>query len=261
MNNLFIKNKTLFLLDQDGTLYNGDILFEETIPFLNKIKSNGHKVAYVTNNSSKSVSDYIKKLAAFGIKASKDEFFTSTEATIIHLNTYYKDKSVYPVGTTSFISALREAGIKIEDSNTADIALLAYDSELNYEKLTNITKMLTTRDVVYIATNPDLVCPTPWGSIPDCGSFAKMIQTATGKYPLFIGKPNKSFLDLALQKYGVDKSNAVMIGDRLYTDIQSGINSGIDTILVLTGEATIDDAKAYPGQPTLIVPTLKEIFE
>lgn len=257
----FKNKKTLFLLDQDGTLYNGNTLFKGTKKFLLDVKHSGARYVFVTNNSSKSVEDYVKKLAKFGIEATIDDFFTSTEATILYLKEHYPGKSVYPLGTKSFIERLEKAGIRVEDHKTADIALLAYDTELTYQKLMNISEMLLTRDVPYIATNPDYVCPIEFGSVPDCGSFAEMICRATKKMPYVIGKPNKDFLDLAVKKYGYKNSDAVMIGDRLYTDIQSAYNSGITSILTLEGEATLEDLNNYPIKPDFVINTISDVFD
>ncbi len=252
---------TLFLLDQDGTLYNGNTLFKGTIPFLNAIKERGSRYVFVTNNSSKSVDDYVRKLASMGINAEAEQFFTSTEATILYLKKHYPGRSVFPVGTHSFVEKLKSEGIRISNHLDADIALLAYDSELTYQKLSDICQMLLTRDVPYIATNPDYVCPIEFGSVPDCGSFIDMIENATKKRPYIIGKPNKDFLLLALEKYGVSPSQAVMVGDRLYTDIQSAYNSGIKSILTLEGEATLDDVASYSIKPDYIVESVGTIFE
>lgn len=257
----FKTKKTLFLLDQDGTLYNGNTLFKGTKKFLLDIKNSGAKYVFVTNNSSKSVQDYVKKLAKFGIEAHEDDFFTSTEATILYLKTNYPGKSVYPLGTTSFVNRLKETGIEIKDHLNADIALLAYDTELTYQKLINISQMLLTRDVPYIATNPDYVCPIEFGSVPDCGSFIEMIEHATKKRPFVIGKPNKDFLDLAVKKYGYKNEDAVMIGDRLYTDIQSAYNSQITSVLTLEGEATLEDLAVYPIKPDFIIRSINEVFD
>lgn len=256
-----LKHKKLFLLDQDGTLYNGNTLFKGTKKFLSDIKKHGATYVFVTNNSSKSVDDYLKKLAGLGIEATSDQFFTSTEATVQYLKTTYPHQSVYPLGTTSFINKLKAEGIEIKGHLDADIALLAYDTELTYQKLMNISEMLLTRDVPYIATNPDYVCPIEFGSVPDCGSFIEMIEHATKKRPYVIGKPNKTFLDLALTKYGYEAKDAVMIGDRLYTDIQSAYNSSITSVLTLEGEATLEDVKNYPIKPDYIIHSITEIFD
>ena len=257
----FANKKKLFLLDQDGTLYNGNTLFKASKKFLLDIKNSGARYFFVTNNSSKSVEDYVKKLAGFGIDTKIDDFFTSTEATIMYLNKIYPGRSVYPLGTKSFVTRLEEAGIIIKSHLEADIALLAYDTELTYQKLVNISEMLLTRDVPYLATNPDLVCPIEFGSVPDCGSFIEMIHHATKKSPHIIGKPNKDFLELAVKKYGFNVDEAVMVGDRLYTDIQSAHNSKITSVLTLEGEATLDDLKTYPIKPDYVVKSIGEIFD
>jgi len=257
----FINTKKLYLLDQDGTLYNGNTLFKATKKFLADIKKSGARYVFVTNNSSKSVEDYVKKLASFGVEAKIADFFTSTEATIMYLKSHHPGASVYPVGTTSFVNKLLGEGITVADHKTADVALLAYDVELTYQKLVNICQMLLTREVIYLATNPDFVCPIEFGSVPDCGSFIEMIEHATKKRPYIIGKPNKDFLDLAVKKYGYQNSEAVMIGDRLYTDIQSAYNSGITSVLTLEGEASLEDAKNYHIKPDFIVNSISEIFD
>lgn len=256
-----LHNKLLFLLDQDGTLYNGNTLFRGTKKFLQDIVSHGARYVFVTNNSSKSVEDYLLKLAKLGISATSDQFFTSTEATIVHLQTHYPNQSVFPVGTTSFVKKLRDSGIIIKSHLEADIALLAYDTELTYQKLKDLSQMLLTRNVVYLATNPDFVCPIEFGAVPDCGSFIEMVEHATKKRPYVIGKPNKDFLDLALLKYGADKKDAVMIGDRLYTDIQSAYNSSITSVLTLEGESTLEDLAKYPIKPDFVIHSIREIFD
>lgn len=257
----FKSDKKLFLLDQDGTLYNGNTIFKGTLKFLDDIVKNGSRYVFVTNNSSKSVDDYIKKLGGLGIKATSDQFFTSTEATIMYLKTHHPGASVYPLGTTSFVNKLKSEGIVIKDHNNADIALLAYDTELTYQKLVNISEMLLTRDVPYLATNPDFVCPIEFGSVPDCGSFIEMIAHATKKKPYIIGKPNRDFLNLALEKYGFQADEAVMIGDRLYTDIQSAYNSSITSILTLEGEASMSDVEVYPIKPDYIIKSISDVFD
>jgi len=258
---IFSRPKKLFLLDQDGTLYNGNTLFSGTKQFLTDITKSGARYVFVTNNSSKSVDDYIKKLNNFGINTNSEQFFTSTEATILYLKTNHPGASVYAVGTASFINKLESEGIVLASHKEANVALLAYDSELTYQKLINICEMLLTRNVPYIATNPDLVCPIEFGSVPDCGSFIEMIEHATKKLPYIIGKPNKDFLDLALIKYGCKNTEAVMIGDRLYTDIQSAYNSSITSVLTLEGEATLEDVEVYPIKPDFIIKSITEIFE
>lgn len=256
-----LTDKKLFLLDQDGTLYNGDTLFKGTIPFLKRIKDNGGRFVFVTNNTSTSVEDYIKKLNNFGINAAKTDFFTATEATVFYLKTHHPNQKIYVLGTTSFVKALTDEGILVTTNiDDAEVALLSYDRELTYPKLVNFTKLLTLKDVPYLATNPDFVCPIEFGFVPDCGSFAIMLEKATGKTPFFIGKPNATFFELALEKFGYTKEETVMIGDRLYTDILGALNAKITAVCVLTGEATSEDIKNSPYKPDIIVNSIDDLL-
>ncbi len=256
-----LTDKKLFFLDQDGTLYNGDTLFPETIPFLERIKKNGGRYVFVTNNTSKSVNDYINKLSNFGINAAKEDFFTATEATIIYLRKNYPDAKIFVVGTKSFGDALIHAGFNLtEDIEAATLALLAYDTSLTYEKLVKLSKLLTLKDVPYIATNPDLVCPIEFGFVPDCGSFAIMIENATGKKPFVIGKPRKAFFELALKKYNYASEDAVVIGDRLYTDILGANNADITSVCVLSGESTLEDIENSSYKPNLVVNNIGDLL-
>ena len=140
-----------------------------------------------------------------------------------------------------------------------DCLCISNDTELSFQKLEDACKLLL-NDIIYIATNPDWVCPTAFGYVPDCGSVAEMLWRATGKRPHFIGKPRPKMLTLAMQKYGYKGEECVMIGDRVYTDIASGYNAGIDTIFVLSGEGTMADAEASDTPPTYIFKNIREIY-
>ena len=256
-----ISQKKLFLLDMDGTIYLDKTVFPETIPFLDALRARGARALYLTNNSSKSVDAYIKKLADMGITATKNDFVTSTDATIVYLKAHYAPETkVYVLGTRSFLTQLTEAGINtttaLEDD--VEVLLMGFDTELTFSKLEDACILLG-KGVDYIATNPDYVCPTWYGSVPDCGSIATILKTATGREPRFIGKPHPEMLLLAVEKEGVTKEDAVMIGDRLYTDIASGVNAGIDTIFVLSGEGTLADAEVSPEKPTYIMKDIGEV--
>ena len=186
----FFKKIKLFLFDMDGTLYIGDRLFDFTPRLLEKIKQNGGKYMFLTNNSSKSVDDYIKKLGGMGIKAVYDDFLTSSQATAYLLRRDYPGKTLYVCGTRSLEAELEKEGFSMtRDTSRAECIVMGYDTELTYQKLYDVSYMLSTRDIPYIATNPDYVCPTEFGSVPDCGSICDMIFNATGKRPAVVGKP------------------------------------------------------------------------
>ena len=165
-----LKNKKFFLLDMDGTIYLDNDLFDGTLDFLAYVKANGGKYLFVTNNSSKSTSAYVDKLSRIGIEAVADDFLTSTDATIIYLNKHYKGKKFYVFGTESFKEQLDKNGVITTTDIDDDIfgIVMGNDTELTFKKLDDASRLLTERDIVYIATNPDWVCPTAYGYVPDC---------------------------------------------------------------------------------------------
>ena len=258
-----LKEKALFLLDMDGTIYNENAIFEGTIEFLDLIVKQGGKYVFITNNSSKSSKAYVEKLERMGIKANDDDIFSSIDATIILLKELYSEKLVYVQGTKSFIEELKENGIRVTEEVEDDIGvvLTGFDTELNFDKLNKTCEILTKRDLPYYATNPDLVCPVSYGFVPDNGSVAIMIENATKKKPIFIGKPQPTMIDLVCEKYHTEKKKALIIGDRLYTDIASGLNAKVDTVCVLTGEATLDDLKKTQFVPDYVFKSVIEITE
>ncbi len=257
-----LSGKKFFLLDMDGTIYLDNDLFDGTLDFLDKVKSKGGKYLFVTNNSSKSVDAYVKKLEKLGIPACADDFLTSTDATVLYLNSNHPGKKFYSMGTKSFTEQLKSSGVNITTELEDDIfgLVISNDTELTFKKLDDACILLG-KGVEYIATNPDWVCPTSYGYVPDCGSFAEMLEHATGRKPLFIGKPKPEMLLLAMEKYGYEKDETVMIGDRVYTDIASGYNAGVDTIFVLSGEGTLADAESSETKPTYIIENIREVFK
>lgn len=256
-----LKNKRFFLLDMDGTIYLDNDLFDGTLDFLSAVKASGGKYLFVTNNSSKSTDAYVEKLARIGIEASKDDFLTSTDATCLYLKRY-EGRKFYVSGTRSFEEQLRKSGVLTTTEIEDDIfgIVMGNDTELTFKKLDDVSRLLTERELVYIATNPDWVCPTSYGYVPDCGSVAEMIKRATGKSPVFIGKPKPEMLLLAMDKFGYSKDETLMVGDRVYTDIASGYNAGVDTVLVLSGEGTLEDARTADTKPTYILQDIRELY-
>lgn len=256
-----LKNKSFFLLDMDGTIYLDNDLFDGTIDFLNKVKEKGGRYLFVTNNSSKSTDAYVKKLRSIGIEANPEDFLTSTDATILYLIKKFPGRKFYCFGTESFYQQLSKAGINVTTELSDDVEglVMGNDNELTFKKLEDACRLLL-KDIPYIATNPDWVCPTAFGYVPDCGAVAQMLWRATGKTPHFIGKPRPEMLTLAMERFGYTPEETVMIGDRVYTDIASGYNAGVDTIFVLSGEGTLDDAKGSDTPPTYIFENIREIY-
>ena len=250
-----IRKTKLFLFDQDGTLYLGGRLYDFTIPMLQKIKDTGRRYMFMTNNSSKSVADYIKKLAAMGITATREDFITSSQATAYYLKKYHPGKTLYVCGTQSLVKELESEGFATTtDLDQVDVVVMGFDTELTFKKLEDVSKLLLTRkDLPYIATNPDLVCPTEFGSVPDCGSVCEMIYNATGRRPVVIGKPSPLMPELAMEHTGYCKEETAVVGDRIYTDVKSGLNAGITGILVLSGETTPEILAASEDKPHLVL--------
>lgn len=249
-----LSNISLFLFDMDGTLYLGDRLYPFTKELLAEIRRQGKHYLFMTNNSSKSVADYVKKLAKLGIEATEEDFMTSSQATAYYLNLNHKDAYIYASGTESLIAELRRCGINVttEYDESIDCIVMGFDTELTFKKLENLSRLLHL-DVPYLATNPDLVCPTEFGSVPDCGSVSEMLYNATSRRPTFIGKPSPLMVELAMKKMGVGQGEAMVVGDRIYTDIECGLRAGICAVLVMSGETTKDILDASERKPTYVL--------
>lgn len=259
-----LKNKKLFLLDIDGTVCKGKQLFSGAREFLADIKASGGQFVFITNNSTKSISDYIKSFEEMGISTDYTNFVTASFAAIRHLKKNYPGKLIYVMGTKSFIRELKRNDIQVTtDCEDREIAcvLISYDSELNYDKIRDTCELLSTREVDYIATNPDLVCPIEFGFVPDCGAICEMIGHAVKRKPFFIGKPETTMIDYALKMDHFTKEETIVVGDRLYTDILSGYNAGVETALVLTGEATEEDARECEYKPDYIFNSIESLYQ
>ena len=262
MDKTALKNVKLFLFDMDGTLYLGNRLFDFTNELLYTIKAIGGRYMFMTNNSSKSVKDYIKKLNNLGIEAEYEDFITSSQATVHYLKKHHLGAKLYVCGTGSLKDEfIKEGFIITENTEDTECIVMGFDTELTFKKLKDISYMLCTRDLPYIATNPDYVCPTEFGSVPDCGSVCNMIYNATGKRPVVIGKPEALMPNLAMERTGYEKSQTAVIGDRIYTDVRSGINAGTVSVLVMSGETTREILDASTDKPDIVLTSAKEIID
>lgn len=248
-------DKKCFVLDLDGTVYLGDIPIRGTVDFILR-----HRDAidfyFLSNNTSKAPATYIRKLERMGIPATLDRILSPVTPLVAHLRAE-GIRTVYPVGNRDFVACLRERMPELNvlpygTSEGAEAVVLAYDTELTYEKLSHAALLLQKPEVAYLATHPDLVCPSPQGPLPDAGSFMSLFKTATGRRPEHIfGKPDPAVLGPLLQAYA--RKDMVMVGDRLSTDKKLAENAGIDFILVLSGEARAEDLPGLERQPTLVV--------
>ena len=256
-----LRRKKLFLFDLDGTLYLGDTLFPGAKELLACIRARGGQYRFLTNNSSRSVAAYVEKLARLGVAAEESDFLTSVDALISYLRTQGgEDRRYYVCGTESMKSQLRAAGFSIAEGRAdADALLMGFDTELTFQKLEDACILLG-QGIPYLATNPDWVCPTAYGFVPDCGSVCEMLWRATSRRPIVIGKPEPLMPRLAMLEAGVSAQETLLVGDRIYTDIASGANAGVDTLLVLSGETKEEDLPTADPQPTFVLPDVTALL-
>lgn len=259
-----LSEKKLFLFDIDGTIAVGDTLYEGTRPLLDYIQSIGGRAYYITNNSTKSNADYVKKFReAFGLETTENQFITSGHMTLRFLRRHYSQGKIYVLGTASYIAELRRNGLTVteEPEPDASCVVVAYDSELTYRKLVNACQLLSTRDIPFYGTNPDLCCPIDFGFIPDCGAICQMITASTARSPQYLGKPNPEVVALCQADSGFSDAQTLVVGDRLYTDIACGLNAGVDTCVLYTGEATPGEVSHTQYKPTYAFTDVQALLE
>ena len=249
-----------FILDLDGTTYLSHQIFPGVIEFLGMLKRQNKKFVFLTNNNSQNASAYVLKLTKMGINVEEKDICTSGQATASYLTRQKKSPRIFVLGTPSFEKELKKAGCKLTDSNVDYVVVGSVDRTLTYEKLKKGC-LLIQGGVKFIASHPDLSCPTAEGDIPECGSICACITASTGVKPLIVGKPQKEIIAGAAVRMAVKLSEAAIIGDRLYTDIKAGKNAGIKTILVLTGETKKKDLKNSTICPDFVFDSINELYK
>ncbi len=249
--------KAVFL-DLDGTIYLGDSLIDGALDFLRRLEERGIKRYFLSNNSSKSVEQYVEKLRDLGIDADKDEVLLSTHDLISWLSKK-EVTSTFLVGTEGMRSMLEEQGIETS-SEQPEFVVLGYDTEISYEKLATASIHLH-EGVQLVASHPDMVCPSPRGGLPDTGAYMSLFKATTGVGPVHVcGKPNKGMILHKVEDLGLKPSECCMVGDRLYTDIEMADRAGVHGILVLSGEASVDDVEEGELRPSLVVDSVAELL-
>jgi HAD superfamily hydrolase (TIGR01450 family) len=250
-------------LDMDGTIYKGSTLFETTLPFLKVLKELGIGYTFLTNNPSKSLTDYLAHLGKFGISATAEQLYTSTQATIEYLKVEWpKVERIFALTAPGTAQELAAAGFTLmEESADAepDAVVVGFDTTLTYARLCRAAWWIS-RSKPYFGTNPDQVCPTDERTIlVDCGSICAALQVATGKAPAAVlGKPDPAMIRGILQRHGLQAAQVAMVGDRLYTDMEMARRAGAFGVLVLTGETTASEAAKQSPPPDLVVSDLEE---
>ena len=245
-------------LDLDGTIYLGGELIEGALDFLKRCDERGVKRYFLSNNSSRSVKQYVKKLHAFGIPAKEDDVLLSTH----DLLSWLASKSItqtWLIGTEGMREMLEERGIETR-SKSPQYVVLGYDTEIDYEKIAQGSIFLH-KGVPLVASHPDMVCPSPDGGLPDVGAYLAMLKVTTGVDPEHItGKPNAGMILHKIEALGLDPARCAMVGDRLYTDMRMAIDANVISILVLSGEATEDDVVAFDGVLDLVVGSIDDLL-
>ena len=251
-------------LDMDGTIYLGSTLFPCTLPFLEKLDRLGISYSFLTNNPTKSIDAYLENLRKRGVPCRPEQMYSSTVATIDYIRTHYPlAHNLFLLGTPSMIEQFEQAGFhscSSEVEDRPDVVVAAFDMSLSYERLCRCAWWVS-QNLPYIATNLDWVCPTDQPTIlVDCGSICACIEAATGRKPdVVIGKPNPDILYGVLNKRGILPEEAAMVGDRIYTDVKTGLNAGALGVLVLSGETTLEMAEASDVSPSLICRDIGEL--
>jgi len=250
-------------LDMDGTIYKGGTLFPCTLPFLAQLRSLGIGYSFLTNNPSKSVPDYLTHLRRMGLSATRDELYTSAQATIDYLHRRHPTvKKIFALGTASMLAEFSGAGFALtadDAGDPPDAVVIGFDLTLTYARLCRAAWWIQ-KQKLFVATNPDSVCPTDQPTVlVDCGSICAALVKAVGRTPdVVLGKPDPSMLSGVLDRQGLRPEQIAMVGDRIYTDILMAQRAQAFGVLVLSGEATAADAEKADPPPDLVVADLAE---
>lgn len=247
------------VFDMDGTIYKGGTVFPFTVNVFETLEKIGVDYTFLTNNSSRSAKDYLEKVLKLGLKATPDNISTSATATFFYLKQNYpKVKKIYVLGTASLREEFVEHGYEmIDEYNETDepeLVVVAFDTTLTYDRLCKATYWIG-EGKPYIATHPDTVCPTDLKTIlVDCGAVQALIENVTKRRPEAApGKPSEAMIGSIMDKYGLAPDEVMMVGDRIYTDLEMARRAKVVGVLVLTGEATIETLKESGLTPELVL--------
>lgn len=251
-------NIKCFALDMDGTIYLGEHWIDGAPEFLRRIEETGRNYVFLTNNSSKNAAVYVEKLRRMGLDVGEDQVVTSGQATIHYLQRHFPDAKVFLLGNPLLQEEFSQAGIILEEEHP-DVVVTAFDTSLDYRKMCKVCDHVRA-GLPYLATHPDYNCPTDTGFIPDAGAIHAFIHASAFRYPdRIIGKPNADIIDYLCTRVHTKREEIAMVGDRLYTDIAAGRNNGLKSILVLSGEASMEDVQESDVLPHLIFDSVKDI--
>jgi len=254
-----LEDVRLFMLDMDGTFYLGEQIIPGSLEFIDAVVRSGRDYLFVTNNSSHNALHYVKKLARMGLSIGREKVLTSGEATAAAMRRRFPGKRPFILGNSFLVEEFAEAGIQATDTDP-DYVVVGFDTTLDYAKMTVVCDFVRA-GLPYIATHPDFNCPTETGFIPDIGAIMAFIEASTGrKADLIIGKPYGGIVDAALERTGLERGQLAMVGDRLYTDIETGNRHGMTSILVMSGETTAEMRDASEIKAHLVYDRLADMI-
>ena len=243
-----IQDVRCFLLDMDGTFYLGEKIIPGSLEFIRRVEETGRDFLFLTNNSSHNAAFYVQRLKRMGLEIGREK-----------VKEMYPGKRAFVLGNEFLIEEMREAGVPVDMQNP-EIVVAGYDTTLDYKKMTAVCDFVRA-GLPYIATHPDFNCPTETGFAPDLGAIMAFIEASTGrKADRVVGKPHTGIVQAALRRTGLSAGQMAMVGDRLYTDIETGLKSGMLSILVLSGETTPQMLAEYPNKPDMVFDRLADMI-
>lgn len=250
-----------WLFDLDGTIYRGEQPIPGAAETISGLRAAGRRVAFLSNKPLQTRDDYARKLTRLGIPASTDDVINSSVVLARHLRTLDPGAAVFVIGEPPLKRELAEHGFEVRDDADVRWVVIAFDRTFDYAKL-NVALQAVKRGARLIATNPDRTCPTEDGEIPDCAGMTAAVEAVTGRsVEVIVGKPSPIILEVALAALRVAPSDAVMVGDRLETDIAMGVRAGLATVLVLSGITGREDPRIAEVAPTLVLPSVRDLME
>jgi len=260
MDNQSIENiwkKQGFICDMDGVIYHGNRLLEGVEDFVNWLRNSGKNFLFLTNSSERTPRELKQKLERLGLDIGENHFYTSALATAKFLKSQAQKYTAFAIGEAGLLNALYDAGISMNDVNP-EYVVVGETRNYNYESILKAVYFVN-RGAKLIGTNPDITSPTETGIIPACRALISPIEMATGKSAYFIGKPNTLMMRTGMKMLGVHSADAVMVGDRMDTDIIAGIESGMDTVLVLSGVSSTATIEEFPYRPAYVLDGVGDI--
>ena len=253
-----LQKKEAFICDMDGVIYHGNKLLDHVTEFVDWLRANNKKFLFLTNSSERSPRELCQKMARMGLSIPEIHFYTSALATASFLASQAPNGSAYVIGEPGLVNAMYDAGFSMNDYNP-DYVVFGETHSLNYEKIEHAVRLIQ-NGAKLIGTNSDLTAPSEKGIIPACRALIAPIEMATGKQAYYIGKPNPLIMRHALKTLGCHRIDAVIIGDRMDTDIIAGIESEMDTVLVLSGVSTRENIQQFPYRPSVILRDVGELI-